>query len=88
MSSSGKPENGNSKLTEKTAPTTKGTEDAVKEGVSKEEGTAESLDPRAFLLGTRESLLKVAEFQVGDMIATYAIVLLLAMILLSPIVGQ
>lgn len=49
---------------------------------------SESLDPRAFLLGTREHLRKVTEWEVGDMVATYSIVLLLAMILLSPIVGR
>ena len=49
---------------------------------------AESLDPRAFLLGTRESLRKVTEWQAGDMMATYSIVLLLGLILISPIVGR
>jgi len=68
---------GNHKLNEDTG-------NASKEESSKQEGD-ESMDPRAFLLGTRESLRKVTEFQAGDMMATYAIVLLLAMILISPV---
>lgn len=47
----------------------------------------ESMDPRAFLLGTRESLRKVTSFEAGDMMATYSIVLLLGIILIAPIAG-
>lgn len=66
-----------------------GVEDAPKDtNKAGESGKSESLDPRTFLLGTTESLRKVTERQVGDMAATYAIVLLLATILLSPVVGR
>lgn len=60
----------------------------AKEGEASKDGPTESLDPHAFLLGTREHLRKVTEWQVGDMIATYSIVLLLAAILISPVVGR
>lgn len=65
-------------LKEETPTGKKGEEDAKKD----------SLDPRAFLLGTREHLKKVTEWEVGDVVATYSIVLLLLTIVLSPIVGK
>ena len=49
--------------------------------------SVESMDPRAFLLGTRESLRKVTSWEAGDMMATYSIVLLLGIILIAPIAG-
>lgn len=48
--------------------------------------SGESLDPMAFLVGTREQLKKVQSGNFGDMVATGSIVVLLAAILLSPFV--
>ena len=59
----------------------------VEPGTAAEGEHVESMDPRAFLLGTRESLRKVTSFQAGDMMATYLIVLLLGIILIAPIAG-
>ena len=61
-----------------------GKEEASKEGDEK----MESMDPRAFLLGTRQQLKKVTEWEVGDMLATYSIAVLLLAIVLSPIVAK
>lgn len=54
----------------------------------KDDKVPEPLDPRAFLLGTRQHLKKATELEVGDMFATYLIFVLLAAIVFSPIVTE
>jgi sorbitol-specific phosphotransferase system component IIC len=58
------------------------------EEFAKEVGPPESLDPKTFLLGTTARIKKVADWQVGDEIATYAIAVLLGLIILGPIMAH
>jgi hypothetical protein len=57
------------------------------EGVGTEDAQPESLDPMTFLLGTTARIKKVADWQLGDEIATYAIVVFLGLIILGSIMG-
>ncbi|CAB9500404.1 expressed unknown protein [Seminavis robusta] len=92
LSSDGKPGSDGNRRTSAEERTQNTAADQAK--TSKEEssgeGQREKLDPRTFLLGTTARLRRVAEFQgqLGDEIATYAIVVLLGLIILAPIMGQ